>query len=181
MRHPTSLKTSHWSNSNCNWMGGSCRTTWCFGMWWNSWSSPKGTTRGHLRPRLQSNANCCPPQGWICREVDLLAQAKALGVEDNISNDYYSKYLLKANEDGGVHGGLRPSTPQGWNLKQKSHKKIELVWIVEAKAPTSASGAKESMGLQATRKSQWTRSCWPRRQSMTYPRSSVSIVTTMDT
>lgn len=53
-RHLIYLRSSFGRNSSCNWMKGSCRTTWCWKIGWSE-------LLGLLCAGFQHDVNCCPP------------------------------------------------------------------------------------------------------------------------
>jgi hypothetical protein len=62
--HSIYLKPSHGKSSNYGWTKGTCRTTWCFGMEWNSWNSPKGTMEACWPPMSMTSIICWLWSPW---------------------------------------------------------------------------------------------------------------------
>jgi hypothetical protein len=51
------------------------------------------------------------------KKLVFFTRVEALGSNNYLSKYEHLKHLLGLNEDGGMHGRRRPSTPQGSNWK----------------------------------------------------------------
>jgi hypothetical protein len=78
-------------------------------------ASPRGWGKlfGELSPRLQSDANCGPPERKYTKKFIFLHNSKPWGSKNCLSKHKHPKHLPRFDEGGGMHRKQRPFMPQG--------------------------------------------------------------------